>query len=44
MTVCSLILLGLVVAEVVTVVKVSKQGNRISKLEEQAGKQKKRKP
>jgi hypothetical protein len=38
MTVCSLILLGLVVAEVVTVVKVSKQGKRILKLEEQAGK------
>jgi len=40
MTVCSLILLGLVVAEVVTVIKVNKQGKRISELEGQSGKQK----
>lgn len=40
MTVCSLILLGLVVAEVVTIIQVNKQGKRISELEGQSGKQK----
>lgn len=40
MTVCSLILLGLVVAEVVTAINVNKQGKRISELEGQSGKQK----
>jgi hypothetical protein len=34
----TLILLGLVVAEVLTVVKVSKQGKRIDKLEGKGGK------
>jgi hypothetical protein len=40
MTVCSLILLGLVIAEIVTVVQVNKQGKRISELEGQSVKQK----
>ena len=40
MTVCSLILLGLIVAEVVTAINVNKQGKRISELEGQNGKQK----
>jgi len=43
MTVCSLILLGLVVAEVVTIVKVNRQDKRISELEGQSGKQKRKK-
>ena len=38
----ALILLGLIVAGIVTVVKLSKQGKRIRKLEEEAGKQKKK--
>lgn len=37
-----LILLGLIVGEVVTVVKLSKQAKRIDKLEEEAGKEKKK--
>jgi len=40
MTLGGLILLGLVTAEVVTAVKVSKQGKRLEKLEEKAGKKK----
>lgn len=40
MTVCSLILLGLVVAEIVTAINVNKQGKRISELERQRVKQK----
>ena len=42
MTLGGLILLGLVAAEVVTAVKVSKQSKRIGELEEQAQKQKKK--
>jgi len=37
-----LILLGLIVGEVVTVVKLGKQAKRIDKLEEGAGKEKKK--
>jgi hypothetical protein len=40
MTICSLILFGLVVAEIVTVINVNKQGKRISELEGRSGKQK----
>ena len=37
-----LILLGLIVAEAVTLAKLGKQGKRIDKLEEETGKQKKK--
>ena len=40
MTLGGLILLGLVAAEIVTALKVSKQSKRIENLEEQAGKKK----
>ena len=40
MTLGGLIILGLVAAEIVTVVKVSRQGKRIEKLEEQPAKKK----
>ena len=42
MTLGALILFGLVVAEVVTAVTVSKQAKRIDKLEEEIGKRKKK--
>lgn len=42
MTLGTLILFGLVVAEVVTAVKVGNQAKRIDKLEEEIGKRKKK--
>lgn len=42
MTLGTLILLGLVVGEVVTIVKVGKQAERIEKLEKEVTKQKKK--
>lgn len=42
MTLGSLILLGLVVAEVVTAVKVGNQAKRIDRLEQEIGKRKKK--
>jgi len=42
MTICTFILLGLVVAEVVTSVQVGKQGKRISELETQGEKPEKK--
>lgn len=42
MTLGTLILFGLVIAEIVTAVKVGNQAKRIDKLEEKIGKQKKK--
>lgn len=40
MTICTIILLGLVVGEVVALTKISRQNKRLEKLEEDTGREK----